>query len=167
MVYTEAQKELSKIGDGMVTQIQKAIKDSKKYNTGRMYNSVKVKMGLSGMVITIGAPYSKFVLEGRKAGKRKPPIRAILSWIDTPHGTSFYNKVKQTKKNLTKIGAAAMVSYAIKKRNIGGYSIQPMKKQLTVEAIFSKMQTQAFKDLEAAYVRDLENELLKEPGFSR
>ena len=144
MVYTEAQKELTKIGEGMVVQIQNAIKGSNKYNTGNLYNSVRVKMGLGGMTIIIAAPYAKFVLAGRRAGSRMPPIKAILSWFKGQTGSKVLSKM-MTKKGMKPITAAAMIANSIKKKGI-----KPMKKSLTVDAIFSKMKTKAFKELEEA-----------------
>lgn len=163
MIYTEAQKQLAIIGDRIVDNIKDAIKKSGKFNTGRLYNSINVKMDIGGLRINIDSPYYQFVLNGRRAGSKRPPIKAILSWLDTPHGKSYYTKLNLKKKpeqSISKLTAAFMVANTIKKRGI-----PPMKKKNLINLTLSIKKEQGFKDLEDAYRRDVEAELKKTFAF--
>lgn len=173
MIYTEAQKQLAIIGDQIAKNIQDSIKKSGKFNTGRLYNSVRVKMGLGGLSIIIGAPYATFVLEGRRAGRKRPPIKAILSWLDTPHGKAFFSKLKkpETKQAVStrkgteiqsnsKLSAAFMLANSIAKKGIS-----PMKRKNSVKLALSYREDQGFRALEEAYVKDVEAELKKSLAF--
>jgi ribosomal protein L31E len=161
MKYPEAHKALVEIGERAVKNIKEAIKKSDKVNTGRLYDSVSVKIDIGGLRLTV-SNYFEYVLFGRKVGLCRPPVKAILAWFKGKKGAKALAAMKSKNKEITDVKAAAMIANSIKKRGIPA-----MKKKASVDIVYDTFKTEAFKELEEAYKKDIENELKNKFSFLR
>lgn len=128
--YTD--EALQHLGDLFVKQLKQKIKekiypygnpnvkgDGDKYASGNLYNSIsaEVVQTKDGAVLEISyADYFKYVNKGRKIGKKKVPIKALLKWISL-RGIRGRNKRGQFIPNLS-------FAFAIQ-QNIFKYGIRP------------------------------------------
>ena len=137
--YTD--EALQHLGDLFVKQLKQKIKekiypygnpnvkgDGDKYASGNLYNSIsaEVVQTKDGAVLEISyADYFKYVNKGRKIGKKKVPIKALLKWISLrglKRDDKFATKCRNKKGRF--ISPNLSFAFAIQ-QNIFKYGIRP------------------------------------------
>ena len=74
---------LNTLGDKTTREIKSALKLNGKYASGRLYNSIIVKVLETDKGIKMSvdyADYGKYILSGRRPGARMPPLKVIQDW---------------------------------------------------------------------------------------
>lgn len=142
--FPKTYKVLDEYGEKIVTDIEAILLKYNKRATGKLINSLDYDIVEDGDTFTLvieWEDYGKYVAEGRRAGAKQPPIKAIEEWL----------KVKRFKYN------AYAVSKSIKKKGIKpikelqAYFLKPYKEVLTSQTLN--------KELEEAIATDIENNL--------
>ena len=77
MELKDTKRQLALLADRTVANMQKSVKQQGKFNTGQLYRSIGWRFVPSGIVFFINAPYSTYVLKGRRKGAKMPPKQAI------------------------------------------------------------------------------------------
>jgi hypothetical protein len=150
----KSKKQLFKLADRTVKNIQNNIRKANKYNTGNLSRSVKWVATTNGIIFKVDAKYVDNVRYGRGRNKKMPPEQAILDWLNTPHGRSAYSSMKNRWKKITPKGASFIIRRSIKKKGIKGVDFfTPSIQGLTSSNVFN--------DLQKAYVSDLQKEIQK------
>lgn len=109
----------------------KSNRPGKTYNaiaTGNLYNKVEQNVKLNGTVFTVSIDlmdYWQYVEDGRRAGARKPPYRAILKWISDKGITPYPDKRGKipTEKTLAFIIQNSIAKKGIRPTNYLRYNI--------------------------------------------
>lgn len=105
-------------GEEIKNAIQKRLKDDDKYATGKAYNQLIAKATPNSLSIE-GWKYIETISGGRKPGKKAPPIRKIIEWIESKQGFSIRSSNYKNKKG--RIGSLAfIIAKKIKERGIKG-----------------------------------------------
>lgn len=155
MQLTETHRKLELLADKTVQNMQNHIKRAGKFNTGQLYRSVGWKPVQGGIEFYVKAPYSQYVLQGRRKGAKQPPKKAIQQWLLTPHGQRAFANMRKKYKKLTYDGAAFIVC-----RSISEKGIKPV--DFYNPALNTLYKTDSWHSLEAAYVKDVEKEIEKQ-----
>jgi len=154
MELTETKRKLYLLADRTVMNMKNHIRRAGKFNTGQLYNSVGWKVVQGGIEFYVKAPYSQYVIMGRRKGAKRPPFQAILKWIETPHGNRALANIRRKWSNTTKEGAAFIIC-----RSISEKGIKPV--DFYNPAINTLYKTDSWHLLEAAFVNDIEKDLEK------
>lgn len=155
MEFREVKRKLELLADRTVDNMKNHIRRGGKNNTGNLMNSVGWKFVPTGVEFYVKAPYSDFVIKGRRVGAKMPPKLAIQKWLNSPHGRSAFNSMKKKfGKQLTYDSANFII-----RKSISQHGIKPF--DFFNPYINNLYNVSAFHDLEAAYVKDIENELKK------
>lgn len=122
MKFPETENYLKQLGYDIETEVVAYLEKNKKVASGKLVNSVEtfIETDKDGIRLMIRyADYGKFVISGRKAGSKAPPVAAIKKWLTIKNPTL---KKKDNIKNLD--SAAFLIARSIASRGIKPYNFR-------------------------------------------
>lgn len=146
---TEVQQVINKWGNILVNTMKNKLVSGRKIATGNLVNSLVFKYSFNAGRYTIQITGEKYLINvdrGRRAGAKRPPIQAIINWINIKR---IRIKVKKGQKRQDVVrGVAFAMSNKISQRGIKPFPILNLGKMITNSKQFqNEIKAAAKKDL--------------------
>lgn len=153
--YENVKKAMEKYGEELIVELAVQLKAADKVATSRLIKSLNYDLieALDTIVVNIkAADYLYYVDQGRKRGKKPPPQKAILKWIEVKPLPRWKDK---KGRPISKEGQAAMIANSIGKNGIKATNL--IKKSANK---LRRIQAKLIADAAVADIRDLVQNVL-------